>query len=219
MSKKQKRGFQVRDFRDKGFFVVDDLYLNGYAKHLGTSASMIYFSLCRHADKEQRCFPSQDLIAEELGLHPRTVLEKIKVLEDWGMIRKDKIRSDKGKWLNNVYYLLDKSEWKTLPGEEKLHMETMCSFSAKPGVEKLHIKDTHKKDTHTTDVENKNVENFLKKCARWAYDRADTSPDCSRESFIRSVRGAIGVAGLTAVHKAFEYQTNAIQFLKEIKTL
>lgn len=226
------KGFKVRDFREKEFFLVDDLYLNGYARHLGASASMVYLSLCRHSGREQRCFPSERLIAEEVGLHERTVLEKIKDLEEWGLIKKDKMRSDKGTWLNNVYYLLDKSEWKPLPcdtgshgqpGEEKLHMVTRCINSAKPGEEKLHIKGTHKKGTHNNsdekeNVEN-NVENFVYKSLKWAYGRANGQPDCPKLAFEKSVRRAINEHGLEAVHDKFEYEDNAIQFLYNIKNL
>jgi predicted transcriptional regulator len=147
------RGFKVRDFRDKGFFIVDNTYLNGYAKHLGTTASMVYLSLCRHADKEQKCFPSQKLIAEELGINERTVMDKIANLIDWNIIRKNKIRSKKGKWAYNVYLLLDKSEWKE-PPVEKQQVDTTYIKTTKPPVEKQQIKDTHIKDTHILSKDN-----------------------------------------------------------------
>ena len=104
------RGFQVRDLRRKAFFMVDDIYLNGYARHLGTTASMVYISLCRHADKEQSAFPSQKLIAEELGINERIVMYKIKLLSDWNIIRKEKSKNSSGKWLNNTYFLVDKEQ-------------------------------------------------------------------------------------------------------------
>jgi predicted transcriptional regulator len=147
------RGFKVRDFRDKGFFIIDDIYLNGYAKHLGTTASMVYLSLCRHADKEQKCFPSQKLIAEELGINERTVMDKIAILIDWKIIKKKKIRSKRGKWAYNIYLLLNKSEWKK-PPVEKQQVDTTYIKTTKPPTEKLHIKDTHKKDTHILSKDN-----------------------------------------------------------------
>ncbi len=142
------RGFKVRDFRNKGFFVLDDAYLNGFAKLLDPTTTVVYLSLCRHADKEQTSFPSQKLIAEEHNIHPQTVKRKIKKLVTLNIIRIEKIKSKDGKWLNNTYYLVDKSEWADPRGIQ--------STSRSPGVSKIQtrgtqdsLKDTHKKDTHT----------------------------------------------------------------------
>lgn len=143
------RSFQVRDLRNKAFFMVDDLYLNGYAKHLGPSASMVYISLCRHADKDQTAFPSQRLIAEEIGINERIVMGKVKVLEDWGIIRKEKVKNSDGKWLNNTYFLLDKSLWKK-PPTQNMYVETTYIKNTKPPTQNMHIKETHIKETHIT---------------------------------------------------------------------
>lgn len=91
---------------------MDDAYLNGYAKHLGAIATAVYLSLCRHADKEQTCFPSQKKIAEEHGLTDRTVRTKIKDLVSWNIVRVESVRAKGGTFLSSVYFLLDKSEWK-----------------------------------------------------------------------------------------------------------
>jgi len=112
----KNRGFKVRDLRNKQFFVVDDIYLNGYARLLGAIASVVYFSLCRHADKDQLCFPSQKLIAEEFSIGERTVRDKLRLLEKCKIIRRIREKDNKGRWINNTYILLDKSEW--LPKEE-----------------------------------------------------------------------------------------------------
>lgn len=143
--------FKVRDFRNKGFFVLDDVYLNGYAKHLGTTASMVYISLCRHADKKQKSFPSQELIAEELGVHERTVMRKIATLKKWKLISVKKVKNKSGKWLNNTYFLLDKSEWIKPPTQNiQVDKKTKTTYikDTQPPTQNIHIKDTHKKDTH-----------------------------------------------------------------------
>lgn len=108
------QSFKVRDFRNKNFFMVDDAYLNGYAKELGTTTSMVYLAICRNADKEQTAFPSQDYIAEKLGIHRKTVNRHIQKLVAWKIISVEKTRNHKGRFLHNTYYLLDKSEWKKL---------------------------------------------------------------------------------------------------------
>ncbi len=141
------RGFKVRDLRNKGFFILDDAYLNGFARYLDPTTTVVYLSLCRHANKEQSSFPSQKLIADEHGLNPQTVKRKIKRLVECNIIKIIKKRSKKGKWINNVYYLLDKSEWKLPRG-------TKTTYGS-PGVVKIKtrgsestLKDTHTKGTH-----------------------------------------------------------------------
>jgi len=109
---KQQRLFKVRDLRQKEKFVVDDIYLNGYAKLFGPTTSAIYISLCRHANKEQEAWPSEEKLAEEWNISARTSRRAIKDLKRGNLIDIERVRTGKGKWLNNVYILLDKSEWK-----------------------------------------------------------------------------------------------------------
>ena len=108
----KKGEFQVRNRRNKGWFYIDNDYLNGYAKIFGAIGTAIYISLCRHADQHQKCFPSQKLISEELNISERTIRKYIDLFEKYNLISKEKIRNKEGKWLNNLYWLLDKTEWK-----------------------------------------------------------------------------------------------------------
>jgi len=103
--------FEVRDLRIKEKFFVDDLYLNGYAKKCGIYATGVYLSLCRHANKEQTCWPSYKKMAEELKISIKQVGRSIKILEEQNIIKKIRI----AKKLNNRYLLLDKSEWTNSP--------------------------------------------------------------------------------------------------------
>ncbi len=105
------RNFKVRDRRNKGWFYMDNDYLNGYAKHFGAMGTSIYMSLCRHADGGQKCFPSQKLIAKELNIGERTVRDYLNHFAKYQLIHIQREKSEKGTWLNNVYTLLDKSEW------------------------------------------------------------------------------------------------------------
>lgn len=109
----QDNSFKVRDRRNKGWFYLDNEYLNGYAKIFGAIGTAIYVSLCRHADQHQRCFPSQKLIAQELNITTRTVISYLQKFEDWRLIHIERERDEETKkWKNNTYFLLDKSEWK-----------------------------------------------------------------------------------------------------------
>jgi len=107
----QQTLFKVRDKRNKGWFWVENDYFNGFGKILGAKAIAVYVSLCRHADNEQKCFPAQKTIAEETKLGERTVRNIIRELEKYKIIETTKERNSRGQWLNNVYWLLDKSEW------------------------------------------------------------------------------------------------------------
>ena len=77
----------IRDIRRKEKFQIDDAYLNGYARHCGPMATLVYLSLCRHANSEQQCFPSKKLIGEELNIGERSVYNGLKTLEEWNIIK------------------------------------------------------------------------------------------------------------------------------------
>ena len=107
----QQTLFKVRDRRSRNWFWVENEYFNGFGKILGAGSIAVYVSLCRHADNDQKCFPAQKTIADETKLGERTVRNIIKNLAKHKIIEITKERSSKGKWLNNVYWLLDKTEW------------------------------------------------------------------------------------------------------------
>jgi DNA-binding Lrp family transcriptional regulator len=107
----QKQLFKVRDKRNRGWFWIENEYFNGFGKILGANAIAVYVCLCRHADNEQKCFPSQKEIAKELKLGERTVREIIRAFQKYKIIEIERTRTSKGKWLHNTYWLLDKTEW------------------------------------------------------------------------------------------------------------
>lgn len=99
--------FYILDLRAKERFVLDNAFFNGYVKILGTNALGVYCSLCRHADKKQKSFPSVKLLSVELNIHRTTVIDCIKALELFNIIKKVRV----GKMCTNRYYLLDKKYW------------------------------------------------------------------------------------------------------------
>lgn len=106
---------KIRDLRAK-FFQIDDEYLNGYAKLCGINATGVYLSMCRHASKQQTCFPSKKLIAEELNLSERSVYTAIKKLEEFKIIKVEQQgRKVNGSFKNLLYTLLNKTQWKDKP--------------------------------------------------------------------------------------------------------
>jgi hypothetical protein len=77
---------RIIDNRSKEKFQMDDAYLNGYARLCGIYATGVYVSLCRHADKDQYCFPSFKLSAEELAISEKSVQRGIAELVQWNII-------------------------------------------------------------------------------------------------------------------------------------
>lgn len=125
--------FEVRDLRERNRYVVDIKFLNGYARFLGIYAVGVYDSLCRHANKEQKCWPSIPKISEELDICRNKVIESIKYLEFWQIIKKRRI----GKQATNRYFLLDKKHWKLLNEENLKQFSEVYHINFKGLQEKL----------------------------------------------------------------------------------
>ena len=143
--------FKVRDLR-KNYFVVDDAYLNGYAKFCGIYATGVYVALCRHAGKEQSCFPSKLTMANKLGISERIVYTAIKELLKWDIIKiESQGRKEDGSYKSLTYYLLDKSQWKTKPSANGADGTKQHTPSANKDTTRRHHvpnKETHNKGTH-----------------------------------------------------------------------
>jgi len=106
----EENNFEVRDLRSKEKFIVDDKFLNGYARFLGIYAVGVYTSLCRHANKQQKSWPSIKKISQELNISRNKIIESVKYLEFWKIVKKKRV----GKQLTNRYFLIDKKQWKPL---------------------------------------------------------------------------------------------------------
>ncbi|MDD5146046.1 MAG: helix-turn-helix domain-containing protein [Candidatus Pacebacteria bacterium] len=146
MSKDEEK-FEVRDLRKKEKFFVDDLYLNGYAKKCGIYGTGVYLSLCRHANKEQLCYPSLKRISEELKISRSQVIRAIKILKENKIIRVVRV----GKKLNNRYFLLDKNEWSG-------RNFTGIPQELQPVADRnFHSKDTQFKDTNKKEFDFKDL--------------------------------------------------------------
>ena len=156
---------KMRDLRHKEKFSIDDEYINTYAKVCGWQATLVYTSLCRHADKDQYSFPSIKLMAEQHGVGRNTIIKGIQTLEEWRIIEvTKKARTKQGIWRNNGYTLLDKIEWKRCGQEQPCPPQghgTRSSSQTPPGppgkpdqVLLANTKDTHKKEAHEKDPPN-----------------------------------------------------------------
>lgn len=164
---------RIIDSRKKEKFMVDDAYLNGQAKLCGHQATIAYLSLCRHASKDQECFPSIKLMAEEHAVSTRTIIRGLQKLEERNVIKIGKSRTKGGKWLNNTYTLLDKSVWdySQVPNS---HMDNQVTNMNEPSdkydanqVTNSHTKETHirkhiKKETHPCETSSRDIVAVIK---------------------------------------------------------
>lgn len=158
---KTEKIFKVRDLRRKDKYTIDDEYLNGYAKLCGPNATCVYNSLCRHASKDQECFPSLDLIMEQHGFKSKhTVIKGIRKLEAWGIIAVKKEKDEKTKrQKNNVYILYDKSEWNPKPSAD-IAPRAECISDIDPGAfnaQKPSAPDALEGYTQIKDTQNKDI--------------------------------------------------------------
>lgn len=148
---------EVRDLRRREFFMTDDEYLNGYARHCGIYATGVYMSLCRHSNKAQQSFPSISLIAYELDISRDSVIRALKKLVEYNIITIEKVLTEKGEYRNNIYTLIEKTNWKVLKEGSSSQRprgsspQRLGSSSQRPRVvADSDTKETHKKGTHIT---------------------------------------------------------------------
>lgn len=148
---------EIRDNRQKEWFWLDNEYLNGYARFLGETCTVVYLSLCRHADnKTQTCFPSMELIAEENGIGRKKVGIALQKLKEWGVISIKEDYDPKNKRRkNNVYTLLSKIEWREKPCVNLEHGSPMCQNDTDPCVknDKSHVSERHSNNTHINNTQ------------------------------------------------------------------
>jgi len=112
----EKEQSKIRDLRKKEKFFIDDAYLNGWAKLCGAYTTAVYCSLCRHANfYSQECFPSIQLISDELNISKKRVKKSIGTLRAYKIINVSQEKDERGRFKNNVYILLDKSKWSQSP--------------------------------------------------------------------------------------------------------
>jgi hypothetical protein len=132
---KESKGYIVRDCRD-AFLQVDHEYMNGYARLCSSTATNVYFMLCRRVGEDQVCWPANRDIGEHLGISEPTVRKAIRELEAHRIIKVDRAVGQP-----NIYMLMHKSQWrKFIPvekvvGERKSHQLSQCGTCKNEGSE------------------------------------------------------------------------------------
>lgn len=116
---KKEEVFEVKDGRSTGRYTVYDKFLDEYSRYVGVYTVGVYNSLCRHANKSRKSWPSITKISQELHCGRDSVIRGIKYLEFWSLILKDRV----GKRANNRYQVRDKKYWKPI------NIHSLKSFS------------------------------------------------------------------------------------------
>lgn len=204
--------FEVRDLRHKEKFQIDDAYLNGQAKICGWQATLVYLSLCRHADKDQEAFPSIQLIGEELKISKNTVLKGLAQLEKHKVIFKaNRKRNKKGKWLNNIYALLDKKYWLGSQVPEKdLGSQVPVRDYPSPceGLTQVPVrdtKDTHMKDTHMKDNRQPSAADSINKILTLFHDSINPTINYAHKGQRQAVEALAKKLGWEKLDKLVNY--------------
>lgn len=109
---------KIRLLKKRGWFWCDNTLIGKMGNYLEPSGIAIYIALCRRTNiHTQECYPSEETIGHDIGASDRTVRNYLPRLVAAKMIVIRRKKRIKGKWLNNTYILLDKSEWR-IPREE-----------------------------------------------------------------------------------------------------
>ncbi len=100
--------FEVRDTRAQTRFFIDNAFYDEFVPVFGSSLSMVYVALVRHANKAQKTWPSQTRLAAQLSLSRKWVGVQLQILECFNLIRTVRV----GKACTNRYYLVDEKHWR-----------------------------------------------------------------------------------------------------------
>jgi hypothetical protein len=108
---------EILDRRDHEYFKVDDIFIDKYARIGGVYVGAVYFTLCRHANKDRMCWPSIRRIAGQWGMSVRMVIKGLEWLVERKIIR---VHQEAGK--SNIYEILDKRKWGKIWGDRVVGM-------------------------------------------------------------------------------------------------
>lgn len=114
--------FEVRDSRAQSRFFIDNAFYDQFVPVFGSSLSMVYVALVRHANKAQKTWPSQNRLASQLGLSRKWVGVQLQVLECFNLIRTVRV----GKTCTNRYYLVDEKHWRRDPEQLAQELVSMA---------------------------------------------------------------------------------------------
>ena len=69
---------RAKDRRRGGWYPIDNVIIDRFAKEIGSHGLSVYSVLARFAGRERTCWPSSTTIAQNLGLSRRTVIRALR---------------------------------------------------------------------------------------------------------------------------------------------
>lgn len=204
---------EIRDLRKKEQFILDDAFLNGYAKFVGVYAVSVYCSLCRHANKEQTSWPSIELLSEELNIGRTSIIEAVKRLEFWGIVVKIRI----GKMVNNRYVLPDKRIWKPISEVHVKDFSEVCRTDFTSLLSGLHQSATRTSNSK----EPQSKEPQVRPAAEAAdiplrVDKTDTEGNVKTNKVLKTVANELALKGVAWARKRGRKFVNVPKQIKAI---
>lgn len=94
----QNDQFEVRDERIYPYFTVENSVIDHWARVIGVDGLAVYCLLSRYAGHASTCYPSQETVADKLGISRARAGRAMKLLSDAGLIRRShQFRADGGR--------------------------------------------------------------------------------------------------------------------------
>jgi hypothetical protein len=105
---------EVRDAREAGFFHIDNLFHDEYVRVVGIHGLGVYASLCRHCNRDQKAWPSINLMSDELAASHTTIVRALKMLESHNIVKIDRKFGE-----HSIYTLTNRRKWRKVAIEKK----------------------------------------------------------------------------------------------------
>lgn len=91
----------------KGSFVIVPNY--SWIPKMTGSTVKVYLALCKYANDQGQCYPSQGTIADWLGISRMQVSRAVKELKEMGLVTSIPQQRKDGGWTSNLYQLQTKT--------------------------------------------------------------------------------------------------------------
>ena len=141
MSENEKN--QIRTLSQHGWYWINREILAAYGKRLKSSGIAVYNVLASYAKQgSQTCFPAQQTIADQIGLHRVTVNRKIRQLSRLGLLKIERLKD------RCLYSLLNPDV------TDPLHP---CSRSDTRGVAPDYINNNKRTRININNIDSKNI--------------------------------------------------------------
>jgi len=127
---------KIKEQRKLGiWYSEDDVFDYGVAKYVGSSALLVYFALCRHADTDGKAFPSVKLLMEECNFSNRVVAKSTQILNQFGLIEIERAMHHYNVYrVNSVKKVIALNEWKKIAiGKKPFAQNRLVNDTKSPG--------------------------------------------------------------------------------------